>query len=451
LQEDAHELVRSCGELGPLGGVFHLAMVLRDCLFENQNVQNFKDAAEAKYFGTMNLDEATRGCDLVRWFVVFSSITSGRGNAGQTNYGWSNSTMERIIEQRRHDGYPGIAIQWGAIGDVGVILENMGDNNTVVGGTLPQRMPSCLATLDLFLSWDHPIVSRHALPISHNLHNSFHSLCSYIKADTSGKKQSTGGNLLQTIAHILGVNDISQLNPDANLGDLGLDSLMGVEIKQALERDYDITLSMKEIRTLTLNKLMKMAECGGGSALQGDGELELRRDGEQLARENTVQVLEQQMGALFKLRVDVNDLDPEQILVRCNEAQEGPVTFFVRPFLHLSPFLITCPTSGPPHRGHRLAAVPCGLQVPVPGLLLPVHSPGAQRQHRKRGQHVHQGDEEGAAEGALPDHWLLLRGVHRLRDGHPAAAERRQRQRGEADPAGWVPSLHANIQKCSFG
>lgn len=31
--------------------------------------------------------------------------------------------MERVIEQRREDGYPGIAVQWGAIGDVGVILE----------------------------------------------------------------------------------------------------------------------------------------------------------------------------------------------------------------------------------------------------------------------------------------------------------------------------------------
>lgn len=48
------------------------------------------------------------------------------------------------------------------------------------------------------------------------------------------------------------MNDVSQLNPDANLGDLGLDSLMGVEIKQALERDHDITLSMKEIRTVSV-------------------------------------------------------------------------------------------------------------------------------------------------------------------------------------------------------
>uniref|UniRef100_A0A7E4UMS9 Fatty acid synthase n=1 Tax=Panagrellus redivivus TaxID=6233 RepID=A0A7E4UMS9_PANRE len=315
--EDAEELLRSCTEMGPLGGVFHLAMVLRDCLFENQNVQNFKDAAEAKYYGTINLDNAVRKYaeNDLRWFIVFSSITSGRGNAGQTNYGWSNSTMERIIEARRADGLPGIAIQWGAIGDVGVILENMGDNNTVVGGTLPQRMPSCLATLDLFLSWNHPVVS------------------SYIKSNTGTKKSTGGGNLMQTIAHILGVNDVSQLNPDANLGDLGLDSLMGVEIKQAIDRDYDLNLSMKEIRTLTLNKLQSLAENGGNAVtvLQDSGEHEMKKEGEREAKQNSVEALEQQMSQLFKMRVDVNDLDPEDILVKCNNVTEGPVTFFVHP------------------------------------------------------------------------------------------------------------------------
>ncbi|KAJ1364192.1 hypothetical protein KIN20_024223 [Parelaphostrongylus tenuis] len=309
-RSDTDELIRQCLSMNRLGGVFHLAMVLRDCLFENQNVQNFKDAAEAKYYGTINLDQATRAqCDdALRWFVVFSSITSGRGNAGQTNYGWSNSTMERIIEQRREDGYPGIAIQWGAIGDVGVILENMGDNNTVVGGTLPQRMPSCLASLDLFLSWNHPIVS------------------SYIKADMGQKKAAGGGNLLQTIAHILGVNDVSQLNPDANLGDLGLDSLMGVEIKQALERDYDIVLSMKDIRTLTLNKLQQLAECGGqGTTALQTTELDMNKETERDAERNTVEMLEKQMNQLFKMRVDVNDLDPQDIIVKCNKIEEGPV------------------------------------------------------------------------------------------------------------------------------
>uniref|UniRef100_A0AC35U6Z3 Carrier domain-containing protein n=1 Tax=Rhabditophanes sp. KR3021 TaxID=114890 RepID=A0AC35U6Z3_9BILA len=315
IESEAFALIEQCNEMGPLGGVFHLAMVLRDCLFENQTVQNFVDAAEAKYHGTIHLDYATRKLadkNSLRWFVVFSSITSGRGNAGQTNYGWSNCTMERMIDQRREDGFPGIAIQWGAIGDVGVILENMGDNNTVVGGTLPQRMPSCLATFDLFLSWNHAIVS------------------SYIKAETGGKKAAGGGNLLQTIAHILGVNDVSQLNPDANLGDLGLDSLMGVEIKQALERDYDIVLSMKDIRTLTLNKLQSLAESGGTSSdVLQSSEADMLKDAEKEAEQNTVEVLEKQMNQLFKMRVDVNDLEPEDMVVKCNKVVEGPTVFFV--------------------------------------------------------------------------------------------------------------------------
>ncbi len=47
-------------EMGPIGGIFRLAMVLRDCLFENQNVRNFQEAAAPKYWGTKNLDKASR-------------------------------------------------------------------------------------------------------------------------------------------------------------------------------------------------------------------------------------------------------------------------------------------------------------------------------------------------------------------------------------------------------
>jgi fatty acid synthase, animal type len=50
--------------------------------------------------------------------VVFSSVSCGRGNAGQTNYGFSNSIMERICEWRRKLGLPALAVQWGAVGDV---------------------------------------------------------------------------------------------------------------------------------------------------------------------------------------------------------------------------------------------------------------------------------------------------------------------------------------------
>lgn len=53
---------------------------------------------------------------------------------------------------------------------------------------------------------------------------------------------------------------MSSLNPDASLADLGLDSLMGVEVRQTLERDYDIVMAMREIRHLTINKLLDLSK-----------------------------------------------------------------------------------------------------------------------------------------------------------------------------------------------
>lgn len=52
------------------------------------------------------------------------------------------------------------------------------------------------------------------------------------------------------------MRDVSSLNADTSLADLGLDSLMGVEVRQTLERDYDI---VRDIRQLTINKLRELA------------------------------------------------------------------------------------------------------------------------------------------------------------------------------------------------
>lgn len=68
--------------------------------------------------------------------------------------------MERICERRAAEGLPGLAVQWGAIGDVGLVADMQEDNKElVIGGTLQQRISSCLQELDGFLRQDSPIVS----------------------------------------------------------------------------------------------------------------------------------------------------------------------------------------------------------------------------------------------------------------------------------------------------
>ncbi|XP_041363356.1 fatty acid synthase-like [Gigantopelta aegis] len=245
-ESEARLLIEESQKLGPVGGLFNLAMVLKDGFMENQTVENFQVVCDPKVKGTENLDKVTRDLcrDSLEWFVVFSSVSCGRGNAGQANYGFANSVMERVCEDRHRDGLPGLAIQWGAIGDVGVILETMGGNDTVIGGTLPQRISSCMATLDRFLNQCHPVVS------------------SFVMAEKSTRStgQNDGGpDLVESVARILGVKDISQINPESSLADLGIDSLMGVEVKQTLERDFDVSLSMREIRQLSVSKLRAIA------------------------------------------------------------------------------------------------------------------------------------------------------------------------------------------------
>lgn len=75
----------------------------------NQTTENFESVCKPKVFGTMYLDKVTRVLckDSLDWFVVFSSVSCGRGNAGQANYGLANSFMERICEQRKADGLHG--------------------------------------------------------------------------------------------------------------------------------------------------------------------------------------------------------------------------------------------------------------------------------------------------------------------------------------------------------
>jgi len=156
----AQQLIKEASALGPVGGVFNLAMVLRDAMINNQTPTTYAECCAPKLLATENLDKITRKqCPELEYFLVFSSTSCGRGNVGQTNYGFANSAMERVCENRRRSGFPATAVQWGAIGDVGVVLETLGDNETSIGGTLPQRIPSCLSVLDRFLQSNHAVCS----------------------------------------------------------------------------------------------------------------------------------------------------------------------------------------------------------------------------------------------------------------------------------------------------
>jgi fatty acid synthase len=156
-EEGSKLLLEEANKLGTIGGIFHLAVVLNDALYENHTIETFRQTCESKINTFVHLDKLTRALNLnLDYFVCFSSVSCGIGNAGQTNYGYANSVLERICELRRKDGLHGLAIQWGPIGDVGVLADN---EISTLAGIVKQRILSCLEVLDKFLQSSHSILS----------------------------------------------------------------------------------------------------------------------------------------------------------------------------------------------------------------------------------------------------------------------------------------------------
>ncbi|XP_031348358.1 fatty acid synthase-like [Photinus pyralis] len=237
-EEGCARLLESSEKLAPVAAIFNLAVVLRDDLFENQTEENFVNALSPKARATQHLDILSRQlCPRLQHFVVFSSVSCGRGNAGQTTYGMANSIMERICEKRKREGYPGLAIQWGAIGEVGLVAEMQEQHKEIViSGTLQQRVASCLSTLETFLLQNEPIVASMVVAEKKSVAEGAESVISAIKG-------------------IMGITDMTTISEHATLSEMGMDSMTAVEIKQTLERDCEVFLSPKEIRTLTFAKL----------------------------------------------------------------------------------------------------------------------------------------------------------------------------------------------------
>lgn len=307
-KEETLRLLKEASLLGPVGGIFNLAMVLNDALFENLTPEDFQVVCASKVDGTMNLDrESRQHCPELDYFVCFSSISCGRGNVGQSNYGFANSSMERICEIRRSQGLHGLAIQWGAIGDVGVVSETMGGNEIVIGGTVPQRIPSCMNVLDYFLQSTEPVC------------------CSYVPSvrQHSSQHGSNRKDLIRSIARILGVPNVDDLSPGTSLAELGMDSLMGVEVKQFLERDYEIAFSMQELRSLTIANLLEISNAAENSQLSSS----ISKTNESKSDSSIQSSKRNDKLQLSSLIIEI----PKEKYCRLNQIEKGKPIYFIPP------------------------------------------------------------------------------------------------------------------------
>ena len=107
----------------PLVGVIHAAMVLDDTIVANLDADRLRRVLAPKVEGAENLDRLTRSSPL-EYFVLFSSVTTLIGNPGQGNYVAANAYMEGLARRRHRQGLPALAIGWGPITDFGAVARS---------------------------------------------------------------------------------------------------------------------------------------------------------------------------------------------------------------------------------------------------------------------------------------------------------------------------------------
>ena len=111
-------LARMDQELPPLGGVIHSVGVLEDASLANQSWERFEQVLWPKVLGAWRLHKATVECDL-DMFVLFSSVAGVMGNPGQANHAAANAFLDQLAAHRQALGLPGQAIAWGAWSGLG--------------------------------------------------------------------------------------------------------------------------------------------------------------------------------------------------------------------------------------------------------------------------------------------------------------------------------------------
>ncbi|WP_372365772.1 SDR family NAD(P)-dependent oxidoreductase [Candidatus Uabimicrobium sp. HlEnr_7] len=240
----------------PIKGVIHAAGVLKDALFLQQTSQNFREVMDVKIKGAWNLHQATLK-EPIDFFAMYSSVASLIGSPGQTNYAAANAFLDALAYKRYTLGLPATSINWGPWAEIGMAARTA-DKRKGSFGIKDLKPDTAIAIFENLISQPHPQVA--AMNVSwQQIVKSQGRISPFLQNVTRGlghKKKSSSSQLTSDlekiplterrnyllqfvssqVSNIMGV-DSESIQLQQPLQELGLDSLMAVELKNAVEQE----------------------------------------------------------------------------------------------------------------------------------------------------------------------------------------------------------------------
>ncbi|RME50902.1 MAG: SDR family NAD(P)-dependent oxidoreductase [Deltaproteobacteria bacterium] len=261
-------LARIRETLPPLRGIVHAAGVLDDALVMNQSREKFLRVMAPKIDGGWWLHTMTAQ-DPLDFFVLYASAAGMLGSPGQSNYAAANAFLDGLAWLRHRQGRPAISIDWGPFSEVGGAAQRVEERKDPVfrgmGSISPEAGIEILARL---LAYQPPQIG--VLPLDVRQWMEFYPTAAESPlwaelAATEGEGAAGSGAtaevrqrlaqappakrhtllenyLREQIAEVLRL-DPNEIHGETPLGSLGLDSLMGLELKNRIERGLGLKLA----------------------------------------------------------------------------------------------------------------------------------------------------------------------------------------------------------------
>ncbi|KAJ6002955.1 lovastatin nonaketide synthase [Penicillium sp. IBT 35674x] len=269
-------------DLPPVAGVANGAMVLRDSLFINTDIDMLNEVLAPKMAGSKYLDELFPDPDL-DFFILFSSLGVVTGNGGQTSYNAANAYLTALAAQRQSRGLPASVMDLGPILGLGYITRAglfSGDDINDIGlypiseSDFLESFAEAVLASPVTQESDYEIITglRGVDPVINPrvswIHNPRLSHLRLRSGGTAGNKETggfmsvkerlLGANRLEDMLHIildafvtklsvilqLPMDSIDILSP---LIDLGVDSLVALDIRSWFMKSLSVEVPLLEI------------------------------------------------------------------------------------------------------------------------------------------------------------------------------------------------------------
>lgn len=244
----------------PLRGVLHAAMVLDDDLLGRLDYPRVRAALSPKLAGAWRLHELTADDDL-DLFVLFSSGSSLLGLPGQAGYAAGNAGLDALASYRRSLGLPAVSINWGAIAGAGYVSQHPEVRHWLArNGVHPISVDDACAALGEILRRDIGRIGVARI-----------DWAMWTPGVTGGAAASPGGGAVTTdllpalagasAAKRLGLLErymvataakvldtpVDRVSPGTPLTDVGLDSLLAVELRTRIRQDLGVVVEMVDL------------------------------------------------------------------------------------------------------------------------------------------------------------------------------------------------------------